>query len=200
MTGEFPSQRASDKENNSIWWRRHIKQSSQYATTWTKNAYVGWPICTRHSHYTSKGSMLNEDTSCIWSDNVAPITGISINDDVIKWKHFPRYWSFVWWIHPSPLNFPHKAQWRGALMFSLICTWTKDWVNNRDAGDLRRSRALYDVIVMSIKYVNNIHLENSWTSMAVHVHVHHSSMHSPGIYPKQRIWHRIESILFCTDK
>ena len=44
---------------------------------------------------------------------------------------------------------PHKGQWRGALMFSLICVWTNGWVNNREAGDLRRHRGHYDVIVMS---------------------------------------------------
>ena len=44
------------------------------------------------------------------------------HDDVIKWKHFPRYWPFVRGIHRSPVNSPHKGQWRGALMFSLICT------------------------------------------------------------------------------
>ena len=42
----------------------------------------------------------------------------------------------------------HKGQWRGVLMFSLICAWTNGWVNNRDAGDLRRHRAHYDVFVM----------------------------------------------------
>ena len=40
------------------------------------------------------------------------------HDDVIKWKHFPRYWPFVWVIHLSPVNSPHKGHWRGALMFS----------------------------------------------------------------------------------
>ena len=49
----------------------------------------------------------------------------------------------------SPVNSPHKSQWRGALMFSLICVWINDWVNNCEAGDLRRYRAHYDVIVMS---------------------------------------------------
>ena len=48
----------------------------------------------------------------------------------------------------SPGNFPHKGQWRGALMFSLICVWVNGWVNNREAGDLRRHGAHYDVIVM----------------------------------------------------
>ena len=58
--------------------------------------------------------------------------------DVIKWKHFPRYWPFVRGIHRSPMNSPHKDQWHWPLIFSLICAWTNGWVNNRDAGDLRR--------------------------------------------------------------
>ena len=62
------------------------------------------------------------------------------HDDVIKWKHFPRYWPFVRGIHRSPVNSPHKGQWRRALMFSLICTWINGWVNNHEAGD-------YDVTV-----------------------------------------------------
>ena len=72
----------------------------------------------------------------------------SAHDDVIKWKHFPRYWPFVWGIHRSPVNSPHKGQWHGALMFSLICAWINSWVNNREAGDLGRHRAHYVVIVM----------------------------------------------------
>ena len=31
------------------------------------------------------------------------------NDDVINWKHFPRYWTFVRRIHLSPVNSPTKA-------------------------------------------------------------------------------------------
>ena len=74
--------------------------------------------------------------------------GVPWHDDVIKWKHFPRYWPFVRGILRSPVNSPHKGQWRGALMFSLIFIWIYGWVNNREAGDLRRHRAHYDVIVM----------------------------------------------------
>ena len=70
------------------------------------------------------------------------------HDNVIKWKYFLRYWPFVRGIHRSPVNSPHKDQWRGALMLSLICVWTNGWVNNRDAGDLRHHRAHYDVTVM----------------------------------------------------
>ena len=70
------------------------------------------------------------------------------HDHIIKRKYFPRYWPFVWGIHRSPVKSPHKGQWRGTLMFSLICVWINNWVNNREAGDLRRYRAHYDVTVM----------------------------------------------------
>ena len=73
----------------------------------------------------------------------------SLTHDVIKWKHFPRYWTFVRGIHRSPVNSPHKGQWRGALMFSLICTRIDGWVNNGEAGDLRHHHVHYDVIVMT---------------------------------------------------
>ena len=63
-------------------------------------------------------------------------------------RHFPRYWPFVQGIHRSLVNSPHKGQWRRALMFSLIYARINGWVNNREAGDLRRHRAHYDVIVM----------------------------------------------------
>ena len=70
------------------------------------------------------------------------------HDDVIEWTHFSRYWPFVRGIHRSPVNSPLKGQWRGALMFSLICAWINGWVNNSGAGDLRRHRAHYDVTVI----------------------------------------------------
>ena len=82
----------------------------------------------------------------------------------VKKKHIPlgalstcsaeepwwRYWPFVRGIHRSPVNSPYKGQWRGALMLSLVCTWINGWVNNREAGDLRRHTAHYDVTEMNI--------------------------------------------------
>ena len=73
------------------------------------------------------------------------------HDDVVKWNHFPCYWPFVRGIHRTPVNSPHKCQWRGAFMFSLICAWINRWVNNREVGDLRRYRVHYDVHVMKTK-------------------------------------------------
>ena len=46
---------------------------------------------------------------------------------------------------------PHtKASDAKLLMFSLIFAWINGWLNNRKAGDLRRHRAHYYVIVMEI--------------------------------------------------
>ena len=72
----------------------------------------------------------------------------SHHDDAIEWKHFPRYLPLVRGIHQSPVNSPYKGQWAGALMSSLIGTWTNGWVSTRDAGDLRHRRAHYGVTVI----------------------------------------------------
>ena len=87
-----------------------------------------------------------------WSCLLTHIYATGSHDDVIKWKHFPRNWPFVRGILRSPVNSPHKGQWRGALMFSLICVWINDWVNSREAGDMRRHYAHYDSSVM---YINS---------------------------------------------
>ena len=70
------------------------------------------------------------------------------HDDVIKWKHFSRYCPFVHRIHWSPVNSPHKGQWHGALILSLINAWINGRVNNREAGDLGCHHAHYDITVM----------------------------------------------------
>ena len=92
-----------------------------------------------------KGASANEMFSVYFRVTMSFFLVSICHDDVIKGKHFPRYWPFVRGIHRSPMNSPHKGQWREALMFSLICTWINGWVNNRDAGHLRRHRVHYDV-------------------------------------------------------
>ena len=87
-------------------------------------------------------------------------------NDVIKWKHFPRYWPFVRGIHRFPVNSHHKGQWRGAVMFSLICAWKNGWVNNRKAGDLRRHRAHHDISVI-IFFRHKIRIDASSKSLMI---------------------------------
>ena len=71
--------------------------------------------------YKSHGSTTN-----LWyNDNKTKHNKTMTHNDAIKWKKFPRYWSFVRGINRSPVNSPHKGHWRGALMFSLICALNK---------------------------------------------------------------------------
>ena len=101
---------------------------------------TSWPI----DQYTQHMNI----TYCChhYGNDETNVISVCLHDDVIKWKHFPRNLPFVRGTPRSPVNSPHKGQWRGALMFSLI----NDWVNNREAGDLRRYGAHYDVSVMYI--------------------------------------------------
>ena len=48
------------------------------------------------------------------------IPGVHISWLRYQMETFTRYWPFVLGIHRSPVNSPHKGQWRGALMFSFI--------------------------------------------------------------------------------
>ena len=69
------------------------------------------------------------------------------------WRHQMKtfsalYWPFVRGIHRSPVNYPHKGQWLRVWCFVWSAPWTNGWVNNREAGDLIRHRAHYDIIVM----------------------------------------------------
>ena len=71
-----------------------------------------------------------------WNGNIFHVTGLCAGNS------------------PVSVNSLHKGQWRGALMFSLICVWINVWVSNREAGDLRRHRAHYDVIVVCVSNLN----------------------------------------------
>ena len=80
-----------------------------------------------------------------------------IHDDIIKWKYFPCYWPFVQGIHRPPVNSLYKGQWRGAVMFSLICAWADGWVNNRNAGDLRCHHVHCDFTIMQDNNIQHLY-------------------------------------------
>ena len=73
----------------------------------------------------------------IWSVGITPQhnTPYLDHDDVIKWIHCPRYWPFVWGIHRGPIM---PVTWSFDVFFDLRLNY--GWVNNREAGDLRRHR------------------------------------------------------------
>ena len=129
---------------------------------------------------------------CFW----VPI----LYDDVIQWKYFPRYWLFVLGIHRSTVNSPHKGQWRGALMFSLICVCINGWVNNREAGDVRRYRVHYDVIVMLMK--GFIYYFSQYRSLTMPLTVYHERLHTLATISVQLFINislrSVERIIQCT--
>ena len=94
------------------------------------------------------------------------------------WRHqietFSASLAFVWGINRSPVNSPHKGQWQGSLVFSLICAWTNGRVNNGYAGHLRRNRAHYDVTVMGLLlwYVARIEIKSSGTLLHKYIRLH----------------------------
>ena len=69
--------------------------------------------------------LLQIANSCWWFISWRLLKETPSHDDVMKWKHIPRYWPFVRGIHRWPVNSPHKGQWHRALMFSLICALNK---------------------------------------------------------------------------
>ena len=82
-----------------------------------------------------------------------------------------------------------ECQWRGALMFSLICGWINGWVNNGEADDLRRHRAHYDVTVMETRVV-------LWkTRPCLFVFINSSPLSAT--YMRQQIWSALVHIMAC---
>ena len=66
---------------------------------------------------------------------------------------------------PVPGEFPAQRPVTWSFEASLICVWINGWVNNREAGDLRRYRAHYDVIVMFVDSDNQLELWNELRHM-----------------------------------
>ena len=96
---------------------------------WTKLRDIH-PIISSQSHYIASSIFFI----------LTQFSFILDHDDVIKWKHFPRYWSFV---REFPGEFPQRPVTRSFDVF-FICIWINGWVNNREAIDLRRHSAHYD--------------------------------------------------------
>ena len=122
---------------------------------------VIWKATSCHEVSWRSGCALSESYHCRTLIKRISVDVIS-HDDVIKWKHFPRYWPFVRGIHRTTVNSSHKGQRRGALLFSLICTCLNAWINNCRAGDLRGHRTHYDVTVMISGATSSNELQLLW--------------------------------------
>ena len=94
---------------------------------------------------------------------------LRINLTISWWCHqmetFSTLLSFYVGNSSATSEFPHKGQWHGALMFSLICSWINGWVNNWDASDLIGHHAYYDVTVMFQHWSDNGMAPNRWQAI-----------------------------------
>ena len=97
---------------------------------------------------------------------------------------------------PVPVNSPHKGQWRGALMFSLICARINDWVNNREVGDLRRHHGHYDVNVMSTVFCRRWCVLKA-LSVPVHVGLNCCVLKAPCFHVESTLLFTICSVCHC---
>ena len=126
-TGKFPAQIASNAENVSIWWRHHVTINMHRGLSWcfiqisltTFSSQLRWLMYAYSLSLLNSVPMLSNDNKtrravyiiltvylwyCFWLACLH-----TSHDDVIKWRHFPRYWPFVWGIHRAPVHYPHKA-------------------------------------------------------------------------------------------
>ena len=153
-----------------FWWHQpgwYFCDVRLLLTTWS-TTYIVLPM-NIHTvllyYFISAISLVARDPCASFTDIIHGCFNDSwANDDVIKRKHFPRNWPFVWEIHRSLVNSPHKGEWRGALIFSLICVWRNGWVNNGEAGDLRRHFAHYDITVIN-HMISPGPMQGSWMSL-----------------------------------
>ena len=82
VTGEFPSQRVSNAENVSIWWRHHGISELSHHWFNTRLSLVACSDVTLHVFFHMMTSS--------------------------NYKHFPRHWPFVRGIHRSPVNYGNR--------------------------------------------------------------------------------------------
>ena len=135
VTHGLPSQRVSHAEHLCVLCCKHVQsveQTIELPVIWDAKMPM-WRHCIA---FMAKASQHIRPNLCgktnptvtakptgifEWSFRHVIVMMTFTHDDVIKWKHFPCYWQSVRGIHRSPVNSPHKGQWREALMFSLIC-------------------------------------------------------------------------------
>ena len=132
--------------HNHIFCSVFLKTPITYEIYLLKNrnrCHISWALVT-YTHY-------NDAKISVVASQITSLTIIytTVYSGTDQRKHqSSASLAFARGIHRWPVNSPHKGQWRGALMFSSICAWINGWVNNREAGDLRRHRGHNDVTVM----------------------------------------------------
>ena len=149
LIGLFVPTTVSDGWPEATWRNNNVSNTPKRSRNvvlmqWWCYCYVMWPL----GILATRSRRKLESVPCSVMVFVCCRVCCQSHYDVTKWKHFRVTGLLTRGIHRSPVNSPHKGQWRGALVFSLIFAWINGWVNTGEYGDLRRHRAHYNVTVM----------------------------------------------------
>ena len=101
----------------------------------TKNGVKALAVCCRNQ------SLTNSLVFSYLSIDISPF--LPLHDDVIKWNLSPRYWPIVRGIHRSPVNSPHKGQWRWVMISSLIWVIVNSNFRNKLQWNLKRNSCIF---------------------------------------------------------
>ena len=138
----------SDEKDVIILFRRHdLKKKHQCASLWVLK--ICWGLCTEKIHTTRQCIDLNCHLSVVKDRHPShPLKNSSLIYMMTWRRHRMETFSALLAIcagnSPVPGEFPAQRP--------VIAVWINGWVNNREAGDLRRYCAHYDVTVMIIWY------------------------------------------------
>ena len=92
-----------------------------------------------------------------------------INDDVIEWKYFPRYWPFVRGIHRSPGHYQYK------MLYLMIVWYHQEWartsLSHWPLGDFNKilEKNIFKLIIVTDGYDISSEIAPRWTSLDLNV-------------------------------
>ena len=129
-------------------WKMHPPLATH--NLWRKRVMVCWVTLYYRSSYTCMMRLMDTiDCAAEYTHTMHTETSWRSHDDVMNWKHFLRYWPFVRGIHRSPMDSPSQRPVTRNFDVFFDLRPKRGCASNRDAGDLRRHRAHYDVTVMT---------------------------------------------------
>ena len=195
---DSPSQRPSNAENVSIWWRYHAQPVLTFLSTkpLEKQLSEMW-----FEIHTISWKFIWKKIVCRWRPFCPGLTfghgfvhtgafmdAVLENKDIwliLMWYLGPN----SWWRHQmetisvllalcagnSPVSGESPSQTPVTVVFSLICAWTNGWVNNRNAGDLRRGICCTNSI--TINKINSMCTHDVRTVMWIYMCIYHLSIY-----------------------
>ena len=143
MTGDFPTQKASNADFFSIWWRHH-----DLCRLFDKKTNQNTPKCIFDSTVldtNQRGVFItfvlrnySDVSQGLISYHLSPrVLQLYSHDGVMTWKRYARYWPFMRESVDPPLDFGRNGHWCVAVIFLYSkWAWTNYGINSRVAKSL----------------------------------------------------------------